>query len=131
MPKLDGEFRHFANFDLHDRFGLPFDDWYGCTDPDCITWSGDDALTWKLGGKTGAIARYDQGCGNVHFAPNARAQYDENDIEVLSTCEGETPAPFSRKKYAAYSALVPDCGGGWQVYWRQSFLTRWYPYLFY
>ena len=135
VPNLGDAFRHFANFDLRDRLGLPFEDWYGCSDPDCITWTGDDALTWKLGGKTGAIARYGQGCGNVHFAPNARGHYDENDIEVLSICEswdtGGAPEPFSRKKYAAYDAIAPDCGGGWQIYWRQSFARTWWPYLFY
>jgi hypothetical protein len=155
VPDFRGHFDPFGNFDLHDRLGLTFGDWYACSTPDCITWTGTNSLQWKVDGKAGAIASYDQGCGNVHFAPNARAHYDENDTTVLSTCEHyglgggaggrDLAEPFARSKYARYEALAPDCGGAWQVYWRQSFpgrgnvardkagraMRNWWPYLFY
>jgi hypothetical protein len=148
-------FDPFGNFDLKERFGVPFGDWYACDAPDCITYTGPSSLTWKVGGASGTIAAYDQGCGNVHFPPNARAHYDENDDAVLSTCEHyglgggadgrDASEPFSRAKYARYEAMAPDCGGAWQLYWRQSFpglrnaakdprgkpMKNWWPYLFY
>jgi hypothetical protein len=135
-PTLWKEFAHFGNFDLGTRLGTPFDSWYACDAPDCITFTGPNSLVWKANGGTGTIASFDQGCGNVHFAPNSRSNYDENDTEVLSSCEafdveGEKPRLFSRKSYARYEPLAPDCGGAWQVYWRQSFPQRWWPYVFY
>lgn len=136
-PALWDAFEKFGNFDLQERFATPFRDWYACEGADCITFTGPNSLTWKVKGDTGTIASFDQGCGNVHFAPNARAHYDENDSEVLSTCEtwgdpaGAKPRAFSKKSYAKYEPLAPDCGGAWQVYWRQSFPKKWWPYLFY
>jgi hypothetical protein len=155
VPEITPRFEAFGNFDLDDRHGVPFSDWYACNSPDCLTFTGPNAVTWKVGEETGSIAALDQACGNVHFAPNARAHYDENESEVLSTCEhfglhdgagGRDAAElFSRAKYARYEKLAPDCGGAWQVYWRQSFpglanqakdkagqpVRNWWPYLFY
>ncbi|MBX3198717.1 MAG: hypothetical protein KF894_11325 [Labilithrix sp.] len=155
VPELAPRFEAFANLDLHEKHGTPFRDWYACDGPGCLTFDSPNSVAWKLQGRTGSIARYDQGCGNVHFAPNATAHYDENDSEVLSSCEHyglkdgpggrDAQEPFSRAKYARYEALAPDCGGAWQVYWRQSFpglgnqatdatgkpMRNWWPYLFY
>lgn len=77
VPELELRFSAFANFDLEAKHATPFADWYACDAPDCITFTGPNALTWKVGSQTGTIAKYDQACGNVHFAPNARAHYDE------------------------------------------------------
>jgi hypothetical protein len=155
VPELTPRFEAFGNFDLDDRLRLPFSDWYACSTPDCLTFTGPNALTWKVGAATGTVAKLDQACGNVHFAPNARGHYDENANEVLSRCEhfGQKDGPdggdkqelFSRAKYSRYESLAPDCGGAWQVYWRQSFpgrgntasdpagkpMRNWWPYLFY
>jgi hypothetical protein len=155
VPELTPRFSRFANFDLKERLGLPFTDWYACDAPDCITFTGPNALTWRAAGRSGTIATYDQACGNVHFAPNARAHYDESDTKVLASCEhfglgdGEggkdAREPFDRSKYERYQKLAPDCGGAWQVYWRQSFpglgnaakdeqgkpMRNWWPYIFY
>lgn len=155
VPELEPRFSKFANFDLEEKHATPFTDWYACDNPECLTFTGPNALTWKVGSQTGTIAKYDQACGNVHFAPNSRAHYDENDVEVLSACEhfglkdgpggSDAQEPFSRKKYARYEKLAPDCGGAWQIYWRQSFpglanaatdakgkpMRNWWPYLFY
>ncbi len=155
VPELSPRFASFANLDLDKKYGLPFRDWYVCDAPDCLTFEGNNTLEWKARNKTGTIEKYDQACGNVHFAPNSRAHYDENESEVLSSCEhygmkdgpngADAQEPFSRAKYAAYETLAPDCGGAWQVYWRQSFpgfgnkatdakgkpLRNWWPYIFY
>jgi len=155
VPEIGPRFAAFANQDLDTKHKLPFADWYACDGPDCITWTGDNALTWKTKNKSGTIEKYDQACGNVHFAPNARAHYDENDTSVLSSCEHfgmkdgpngrDVQEPFSRAKVQRYEKLAPDCGGAWQVYWRQSFpglankatdaagkpQRNWWPYLFY
>lgn len=150
VPELTPRFQAFGNFDLDKRHKTPFRDWYACDKPDCLTFTGPNTVTWKVKDQTGTIEKLDQACGNVHFAPNARAHYDENDTEVLSSCEsfgieGGKPEPFSRKKVARYEPLAPDCGGAWQIYWRQSFpgrdnaakdaagkpMRNWWPYLFY
>lgn len=155
VPELAPWFAPFGNFDLDQRLGLPFRDWYACDSPECLTFTGPNSVDWKTRGKSGSIPELDQGCGNVHFAPNARAHYDENDIEVLSRCEHfglgdgddgrDAMEPFSRAKYKRYQKLAPDCGGAWQVYWRQSFpglgsrakdaagrpMRNWWPYVFY
>jgi hypothetical protein len=76
-------------------------------------------------------------------------------MPVLSTCEhyglGDGPngsdlqEPYTNEKSQRYDALEPDCGGGWQVYWRQSFpgvhspakgkdglpMKNWWPFAFY
>jgi hypothetical protein len=156
IPYLVPNFQHFANFDLQTRLNLPFSDWYVCSSVTCLTYTGSNALTWSASGTTGTVATYDQGCGSVHFPANARAQYDDqNPFGVLSTCEhfGLKGGPggadqqeiYTDAKSGMYDALVPDCEGGWQVYWRQSFpgyrngasgadgkpMKNWWPYLFY
>jgi len=52
---------------------------------------------------------------------------------------GRKPASLSFAKAAALEQQFPDCGGGWQIYWRQSMpgpgnaahLKNWWPFLFY
>jgi hypothetical protein len=57
----------------------------------------------------------------------------------------DRPVPYTDAKSQRYDGIAPDCEGGWQVYWRQSFpgfattavgrdrtpLHSWWPYLFY
>ncbi len=156
VASMHDDFVRFGNFDLDKRLSLPFDSWYACSTDDCITWTGDNAFTWNVNGQTGSVARFDQGCGNVHFAPNARHDYDDtNTMPVLSTCEHfglgdgpdgtDTREPWSAAKKERYEQLAPDCEGAWQVYWRQSFpglgnnakrsdggkMKNWWPYLYY
>jgi hypothetical protein len=155
VPEIRPRFQSFAGFDLDRRYGLSFRDWYACDHDDCRTFDGPNALTWKVGANTGRLDPLDQACGNVHFTPNARDDYDENATQVLTTCAhfglhdgdgGRDKAElFSNATYAEYQQLEPDCGGAWQVYWRQSFpglgnhatdssgkpQRNWWPYLFY
>jgi hypothetical protein len=156
VPYLQNNFPHFANFDLDSRLGAPFSSWYACSEPGCVNFTGDNSLTWNVGGQTGAIAKYDQGCGSVHFPPNGRQHYDDVNMQsVLSTCEhfglkdgpggADRAEEYTAAKSQQYDALAPDCEGGWQVYWRQSFpghgnhatgadgkrMHNWWPFLYY
>jgi hypothetical protein len=133
VPALGKTFSHFANFDLRDRLGQPFQTWYDACGDDCVTFTGSNALTWRDNrNMTGTVPQYDQGCGSVHFPPNARANYDDqNGFGVLSTCEhyglhdgpggADVAEIYTSAKSGRYDALEGDCEGGWQVYWRQSF----------
>jgi hypothetical protein len=147
LPYLQKAFAHFANFDFKAR-GFVFKSLYDiCSGNDCVSYPTDNSMV--VSGKT--IDPLDQGCGNVHFPPNARQHYDyENMQPVKSTCEhyGEPNAPqdtFTGAKVTEYEKTWGDCGGGWQVYWRQSFpgyqnkamdpdgkpMKNWWPFYFY
>jgi len=134
IPYLAKNFLHFANFDLRDRqIGAYFESWYDICGPGCVDFTGPNALTWHDSrGMTGMIEQYDQGCGSVHFPPNARAHYDDqNSFAVQATCEhyglhdgaggADQTELYTNAKSRRYDSLQPDCEGGWQVYWRQSF----------
>jgi hypothetical protein len=106
-------------------------------------------------GGTGTFNPFDQGCGNVHFPPNATEQYDYgNATAVQADCEhfGLHDGPqgqdvkdtYTATTVAALEGRFPECGGGWLVYWYQSFpgltnhatwgaapIKNWWPYLFY
>ena len=152
-----GNFAHFGNFDLRERYGANFSSWYEvCETSDCLSYPWADAVDYGGRGKAGSFAPLDQGCGNVHFPPNARGGYDDDNAQlVFSTCEHfgmgdgadgrDIATLWSRDDKARYDGLLPDCGGGWQTYWRQSFpgldnaahdttgapMKNWWPYLFY
>jgi hypothetical protein len=184
LPTLAADFRHFANFDLA-RLGLPFPDWYkGCRHSasdiggvgcgadapgSCMDYqpAANNTLHWRYYGgappgtppvllQEGDISAYDQGCGSVHFPPNARDDYDQLSCQtMLSTCESygardgaggrDQPRPYDGAISRAYEASAPDCQGGWQIYWRQSFpgresravnqagipIPNWWPFLYY
>jgi hypothetical protein len=127
----------------------------------CISYTAPDAVAWQDTNMPpahgqGTFAAFAQGCGNVHFPPNARDHYDDGDAcAVMSTCEhyglhdgpdgADAQEPYTDAKSRRYDALLPDCEGGWQIYWRQSFpglgnratgddghaIPSWWPYLFY
>ena len=127
----------------------------------CISYSGEDAVAWQDTNQPathgqGSFAAFEQGCGNVHFPPNARDHYDDTDAcGVASTCEhyglhdgpggADAKELYRDVKSQRYDPLLPDCQGGWQIYWRQSFpglgtratgadghaMKSWWPYLFY
>ena len=159
LPFFEPYFRAFGDFNLDARYGLPFDSWYACGGAagDCLTFTSDTSVDWDVGGgATGTIDPYLPACGNVHLAPNSHDHYDDVSADtVLSTCRhwrllddpagGDLAVPFSHSDFAAYDAMLPDCGGGWQIFWRQSMpgldngavdtagapLLNWWPFLFY
>lgn len=149
LPWLVGPFEAFADMDLDERYGLPFDSWYACTEPDCVTFESPTRVAWSAAGRQGTIDPYEPRCGNVHVAPNSRYQYDDTSpTTVRSTCrtiwQGDEPEDFSTADFAPYGEWG-DCGGPWQVWWRQSWpglgnqkvdpetgapVRSWWPYLF-
>jgi len=58
---------------------------------------------------------------------------------------GDAYEPYTAARVASLDQMFPDCGGGWQVYWRQSIpgygnhahgaggtpMKNWWPLLFY
>jgi hypothetical protein len=157
VPAFSAGFVPFANLDLN-RFGASFppsayDISCPADSPLCISYPTDNAMAFPYGTGTLTASPLDQGCGNVHFPPNARGNYDDHNPQaVRSTCESfglgtgkDRPLPYTDAKSQRYDGIAPDCEGGWQVYWRQSFpgfattaagrdrapLRNWWPYLFY
>jgi hypothetical protein len=106
----------------------------------------------------GAIPYYERyfadfvaACGNVHFTPNGRFDYDlDNPERVLSTIEswrepGQEARTWTIAELERFRDLAPDCMGRWVVYWRQNMpgldnaalddegraMKSWWPFLFY
>jgi hypothetical protein len=119
-------------------------------------------------GSTWTMNPFVPGCGTAHFPPNARFEWDyDNTQSVRSRCEhygmrdgaggmaGEAGAGSDllagySSDMAAVAALTAQygddgCGGGWQIYYRQSMpglhnqaravdgspMKNWWPFLFY
>lgn len=96
-------------------------------------------------------------CGDPEFPPNATARWDfENRSVVQARCAhyglrdapdgSDRREPYSFDTLASLAARYPaDCGGPWQVYWRQNMpgldnraiaadgtpMKNWWPFLFY
>jgi hypothetical protein len=161
LPAPDAaDARAFLNGDFNSRFGVQFHSFAEICDqagdpcvgyPDAMTAAGSypDGSPWR-------ISPFTQGCGTSRFPPNARARGDfTNAAAVDSRCEGfglaggpggaDSYAPYSSATVAGQDAAFPDCGGGWQIYWRQSMpgpnthahgangrpLKNWWPFLYY
>jgi len=94
--------------------------------------------------------------GNVHFPPNGRRHYDQDNTQpVLSTIEdwrigsgrggADLKRPWTNAVLEQFRDLAPDCMGRWLVYWRQNMpgyrnksrdkqgkpMKNWWPFLFY
>jgi hypothetical protein len=156
-------FRPFANFDMKTRYGTTFNDWYGeCPQGShaCIEYPGPNAVIYRAGGTAAPVTidPFDQGCGNGHFPPNGRENYDQtNTQKVLSTCEhyGLHDGPDGKDLKTPYDVTTLDAwkdryrvgptGGAWYMYWFQSFpghgnkaklpdgtpMKNWWVYLYY
>jgi hypothetical protein len=158
---FDEMFKPFANFDMDTRYGTPFADWYGeCPGSvsNCISYPGQNSVTWTQDGVSHTIDPFNQGCGNGHFPPNARQNYDQTNTQtVLSTCEhyGLHDGPGGKDKQTPYDVTKLDAwkakykvgptGGAWYMYWFQSWpgvnnhatmpdgtpMKNWWVYLYY
>jgi hypothetical protein len=164
IPYLRKNASRFLQLDLKTRYGAPFDDFYVCpyNTAVCIDFQSSTHLVNgpALSGKPFDIQNYGAGCGNVHFAPHSRYQYDYEGPASNSgraTCEGyglgggtdgaDVSVDISYATYKAYNqnSAYNDCGGGWQEYMRQSFpgygnqakdvdgapMKNWWPFMFY
>jgi hypothetical protein len=154
----------FFNADFRSRFGASFDSFseYCEGAEPCVSYP-SSTVAAPAGTDTWRFDPYRQGCGTPEFPPNATARYDwRSSTPVESRCEhyglrdgedGDLYEPYdAATKLAVYADLLPedaefplDCGGGWQMYWRQSMpgrgnlargadgepMKNWWPFLFY
>jgi hypothetical protein len=160
LPSFAASAATFLNRDFQTRFGVHFDGWENLCDQTgapCVSYPTPTTATGTYASGTAwTIDPFVQGCGSTAFPPNARARWDySNTNPVESRCEhfglGDGTAgadllePFTADKIAAADQAFPDCGGGWQIYWRQSIpglgntattsdgnpVRNWWPLLFY
>ena len=163
VPYLDTNLRAFLNADFRTRFNAPFDSFDEICDkqanpPVCVTYPTPTQAAGMRNGINWTINPFLQGCGTPEFPPNAHRRYDwANDVPVQSRCEHygmrdgdagqDTPDRYTFGKVAAYDTAFgkPDCGTGWQIYWRQSIpgfenraidadgrrMKNFWPFLFY
>jgi hypothetical protein len=152
LPQLSQDFVPFANFALDQHYGAPVDSWYACPyDGPCLAYPSKTSVAYHLDAGTGTIEDYDAVCGNVHFPPNARAQYDLlNTAPVSTSCKhfGDGTGAkddFTNADLAPYRELAPDCMGAFLVWWRQNWpgphttkvredgtpMKSWWPFLYY
>lgn len=157
IPYFTRYFKEYADFNLKERYKLPFDSLYG------VNYGGKqlaypDATTMVVthGKQEYRVPNYVPAGGSAHFPPNARGHYDlDNGEPVMSTIEdwriGSGPGgkdvakAFTNKAFREYRDLAPDCMGAWLVYWRQNMpglanrqkdaagkpMKNWMPFLFY
>ncbi|MCC6730147.1 MAG: hypothetical protein IT208_12485 [Chthonomonadales bacterium] len=157
IPYFTRYFNVFAMFDLDRRFGLPFNSFYALWGPGKgISYPDPHTAVVTDGEKTWTLRDYVATAGNVHFPPNGRRHYDQDNAEpVMSTIEdwriGSGPGgkdiakPWTSAVLARYAKLAPDCMGRWLVYWRQNVpgyrnrskddagkpMKNWWVFLFY
>lgn len=160
LPAYAADARAFLNDDFDSRFGVQFQGFADICDlagDACVSYPSETSAAGSYADGTGwRIAPFRQGCGSSRFPPNARARGDYvNNAPVDARCAGfglgggagggDVYAPYTAATVAAQESAVPDCGGGWQVYWRQSIpgpgnqahgagghpLKNWWPFLFY
>jgi hypothetical protein len=162
LPSLRADALAFLNRDFDTRFTAPFREWgMICTQAagiPCVTYPTPTRAEGTLAnGTPWNIDPFLQGCGSTEFPPNARWRGDitMNNTMVQSRCEhfGLRDGPdgndayelYTAAKVAALETMFPDCGGGWQIYWRQSIpgfgnrarnadgtpMKNWWPLLFY
>lgn len=157
IPYLSKYFDEFADFNLKQRYQVPFNALYEVDyGGQQITFLSENTAKVTHAGKQVIIDNYIPAGGSVHFPPNARSHYDlQNPNSVLSTIEdwriGSGPngqdiaKPFSNQAFRRYGDIAPDCMGSWLVYWRQNMpgldnkqkdaegkpMKNWWPFLFY
>jgi hypothetical protein len=161
LPSLRADALAFLNRDFDTRFGVNFKGWDEvCVQAGtaCVDYPTPTSArgTYPNDGTPWSISPFRQGCGSTEFPPNARLRGDMiNTAPVDSRCEhfglgdgpdgGDAYEPYTAAKVAALEQAFPDCGGGWQIYWRQSIpgyrnrarnadgtpMKNWWPLLFY
>lgn len=152
LPQLSRHFIPFANYALDERYGVPADSWYACPyDRPCLAYPTTTSVAYNMDAGSGEIEDYDPVCGNVHWAPNGRAQYDlMNAAPVSTSCQhfGDGTGAkddFTNADFAQYRELAPDCMGPFLVWWRQNWpgphtdkiddegvpMQSWWPFTYY
>ena len=152
--------RAFLNADFDSRFNVQFASFADICDlagDVCVTYpSATVAAGSYADGTAWRIDPFRQGCGSSRYPPNARSHGDfVNGAPVQARCAGfglggaadggDAYVPYTSATVAAQESAFPDCGGGWQIYWRQSMpgagnhargahgrpIKNWWPYLYY
>jgi hypothetical protein len=160
LPAAAADARAFLNADFDERFGVQFRSFTDICDlagDPCVTYPSQTVAAGSYAdGRGWRIDPFRQGCGSSRFPPNARSGDDfVNAAPVQARCAGfglgggpdggDTYAPYTASTVAAQESAFPDCGGGWQIYWRQSMpgpgnhahgaagrpLKNWWPFLYY
>lgn len=156
VPSFGRYFREYAELNLDERYGVPFDSLYRTRyGHESISYP-DGAMEVRVGRETHRIDPYVAVGGNAHFPPGARQHYDlASPVTVMSTIEhyrlrdgedgGDATAAFNASKFARYQEVAGDCMGPWLVFWRQCMpgldnrcvddegapMKNWWVYLFY
>lgn len=156
IPYFTKYFYEYAMFDLDETYDLPFNSYYRLWGTNYYISYPDPSTAMITYRDTIVLSNYVARGGNVHFTPNARDHYDQDNTNfVMSTIEdwriGSGPdgkdraEPWSNEKIARYKDIAPDCQGRWLVYWRQNMpglenkskddtgtpMKNWFPFLFY
>ena len=153
IPYLHDYFPALAGFDLDARYGLPVKSWYSCPyGQPCLSYPSPTSVSYAISDAVkGTIEPYDPVCGNVHFAPNGREQYDLGGPDAVRTSCGSFrdgsggSMLYDKAMHATYAGLAPDCMGQFTVWWRQNLpgldnhaidddglpMLNWWPFLYY
>ena len=125
--------QRFFSFGLDARYGTPFPDFYGCSYDvtPCINYLTPTHPSNGPGLLAFDIADFSDGCGDVHFAPHSRFQYDYErasaGVTAEASCEHyglgdgangqDQRTLISCDTYRAYNEnpAYRDCGGGWSI----------------
>ena len=122
IPYFSYYFAQYAGFDFRRRYGMPFNDLDGSHRNGKKIRYENNAMIVPDDGQWLRIPNYVAAGGNVHFPPNGREDYDDNNTQpVPSTIEdwriGSGPGhrdlvkPFTNAVFAKYNAVAPDGGG--------------------
>jgi hypothetical protein len=161
LPAFQPDAAAFLNHDFDKRFGVLFTGWADICDKTgtpCVAYPTPTSANGHYAdNSTWMIKSFQQGCGATQFPPNATLRGDvaNRSVTVDSRCAhfglGDGPSggdaydPYTADTVAAQDLAFPDCGGGWQVFWRQSIpglgnpakradgspMHNWWPVLFY
>jgi hypothetical protein len=160
IPYLRRNAARYFNADLDHRYGAPVPDLLSLCPAGptpCLAYPTPTTMESVLeSGPPLRIEGFGQGCGSPEFPPNATFMWDwENPLEVETRCENyalgnaeggdDLPSVYSFVKVADFAERYPDCGGAWQIYWRQNMpgldnravaddgtpMKNWWQFLFY
>jgi hypothetical protein len=158
IPYLRANASRFFNADLDERYGAPVPNLLSLCPQGptpCLSYPTPTSLQSVLaGGPQFRLEGFGLGCGSPELPPNAAFVWDwESPVEVQTRCEHyglrdgadgqDLPSSYSFEKVSQLGDR--DCGGGWQIYWRQNIpglgnqavasdgtpMKNWWPFLFY
>jgi hypothetical protein len=159
LPYLRENAARFFNLDLDSRYGAPIDSLLDHCEPGdsapCVRFATPSTLE-SATEPPFRIEGFGEGCGMPEFPPNATFMWDfANKAPAASRCEhyglqdgddGEDAVTlYDASRIASLEADYPECGGAWQIYWRQSMpgldnrgratdgtaMKNWWPFLFF